>query len=169
MEKRISSQKISPNLWFDDQAEEAVQFYTSVFRDARIGRVTRYTKDGVEYHQKKEGSVMTIEFIIEGQEFVALNGGPLFEFNESVSFIVNCESQEEVDYYWERLTEGGDEKAQVCGWLKDKFGVSWQVVPTVLNDMILDPDPEKVSRVLQVMFKMKKLDIAPLKAAYEGR
>jgi Uncharacterized protein conserved in bacteria len=168
MEKRISSQKITPNLWFDNQAEEAVQFYTSVFKDAKIGRISRYTKDGYEHHQKPEGSVMTIEFIIEGQEFVALNGGPLFTFNESISFVINCDKQEEVDYYWEKLSEGGDENAQVCGWLKDKFGISWQVVPVVLNDMILDPDPEKVSRVLQCMFRMKKLDIAPLQAAYES-
>lgn len=167
MEKRISSQKITPNLWFDSEAEEAVKFYTSIFKNSKIGKVARYTKDGVEHHQKREGSVMTIEFIIEGQEFVALNGGPIFTFNEAVSFVINCETQEEVNYYWEKLTEGGDETAQVCGWLKDKFGVSWQVVPSVLNDMIVDPDPEKVSRVLQVMFKMKKLDIAPLRAAYE--
>ncbi len=167
MEKRISNLKITPNLWFDNEAEEAVRFYTSIFKDSKIGRISRYTKDGFEFHQKPEGSVMTIEFIIEGQEFVALNGGPIFKFNEAVSFIINCENQEEIDYYWDKLTEGGDEKAQVCGWLKDKFGVSWQVAPTVLNDMILDPDPAKVSRVLQVMFQMRKLDIVPLQEAYE--
>ena len=167
METRISNLKITPNLWFDNEAEDAVKFYTSIFKDSKIGRISYYTKDGFEFHQKPEGSVMTIEFIIEGQEFVALNGGPLFKFNESISFIINCETQAEIDYYWGNLTEGGDEKAQVCGWLKDKFGVSWQVVPTVLNDMILDPDPAKVSRVTQVMFQMKKLYIAPLKEAYE--
>ncbi|MGK6351803.1 VOC family protein [Parapedobacter sp. DT-150] len=169
MEKRISSQKITPNLWFDNQAEEAVNFYTSVFKDSKIGRITRYTKDGIEQHQQRVGSVMTIEFIIEGQEFVALNGGPIFTFNESISFIVNCETQEEIDYYWGKLAEGGDESAQVCGWLKDKFGVSWQVVPAILNDMVLDPDPAKVSRVLQAMFQMKKLDVTLLKKAYDGR
>jgi len=169
MEKRISSQKIIPNLWFDSEAEEAVKFYTSVFKNSKIGRISRYTEAGIEQHQKPVGSAMTIEFTIEGQEFVALNGGPVFTFNEAVSFVINCETQEEVDYYWGKLTEGGDERAQVCGWLKDKFGVSWQVVPTVLNDMILDPDSQKVSRVLETMFQLKKLDIAPLKAAYEGR
>ncbi|PPL01859.1 VOC family protein [Parapedobacter indicus] len=168
MEKRISSQKITPNLWFDNQAEEAARFYTSVFHDSRIGRTTRYTKEGFEHHQKPEGSVMTIEFIIEGQEFIALNGGPIFTFNEAISLVINCETQEEVDYYWEKLTEGGDERAQVCGWLKDRFGISWQVVPTLLNDMILDPDSAKVNRVLQVMFQSKKLDIARLKSAYEA-
>ncbi|WP_257666146.1 VOC family protein [Parapedobacter tibetensis] len=167
MEKRISNQKITTNLWFDSEAEAAAKFYTSVFKDSKIGRISRYTKDGFEFHQMPEGSVMTVEFIIEGQEFVALNGGPVFKFNESISFIVNCETQEEIDYYWKKLTEGGDEKAQVCGWLKDKFGVSWQVVPTVLNDMILDPDPAKAGRVMQTMLQMKKLDIAPLKEAYE--
>lgn len=111
---------------------------------------------------------MTIEFIIEGQEFVALNGGPIFTFNEAISLVINCETQEEVDYYWGKLTEGGDESAQVCGWLKDRFGVSWQVVPTVLSDMILDPDTAKVNRVLHVMFQSKKLDIAQLEAAYEA-
>jgi len=169
MEKRISSQKIIPNLWFDSEAEEAVKFYTSVFKNSKIGRISRHTEAGIEQHQKPVGSAMTIEFTIEGQEFVALNGGPVFTFNEAVSFVINCETQEEVDYYWGKLTEGGDERAQVCGWLKDKFGVSWQVVPTVLNDMILDPDSQKVSRVLETMFQLKKLDIAPLKAAYEGR
>lgn len=167
MEKRISTSKITPNLWFDNEAEAAAMFYTSIFKDSRIGRTSRYTQDGFEFHQKPEGSVMTIEFIIEGQEFLALNGGPLFKFNEAISFVVNCETQEEIDYYWGKLGEGGDEKAQVCGWLKDKFGVSWQVVPTMLSDMALDPDTAKVSRVLQVMYHMKKLDIAPLVEAYE--
>lgn len=167
MEKRISTSKITPTLWFDNEAEAAVKLYTSIFNDSKIGRTTRYTRDGYEFHQKAEGSVMTIEFVIEGQEFVALNGGPMFQFNEAISFAVNCDTQDEVDYYWEKLGDGGDEKAQVCGWLKDRFGVSWQVVPTVLNDMVLDPDPAKVSRVLQVMYHMKKLDIAPLIEAYE--
>ncbi len=168
MEKRISTQKITPNLWFDSEAEEAVRFYTSVFRNSAIGRISRHTKDGFELHGKPEGSVMTVEFSIEGQEFVALNGGPVFTFNEAISFIINCDNQEEVDYYWEKLGEGGDEAAQVCGWLKDRFGVSWQVVPTALNEMACDPDAQKVSRVLQAMYQMKKLDIALLRAAYES-
>ncbi len=167
MEKRISTQKITPNLWFDSEAEAAVVFYTSIFKDSKIKRTTRYTTDGYEFHKKPAGSVMTIEFIIEGQEFVALNAGPLFKFNEAISFIVNCETQDEVDHYWDKLAQGGDEQAQACGWLKDKFGVSWQIVPVALNEMILDPDPAKVSRVLQAMFHMKKLDIAPLVEAYE--
>lgn len=169
MEKLISNQnqKITTNLWFDSEAEAAAKYYTSIFKNSQLGRITYYTKDGFEFHQKPEGSVMTVEFVIEGQEFMALNGGPIFQFNESISFIVNCETQEEVDHYWDKLTEGGDEKAQACGWLKDKFGVSWQVVPTVLNDMMLDPDPAKASRVTLAMFQLKKLDIAPLKAAYE--
>ena len=168
MEKRISTQKITPNLWFDNQAEDAARFYTSTFKNAQIGRISRYTKDGFEFHGKPEGSVMTVEFIIEGQEFVALNGGPLFQFNESISFIVNCETQEEVDYYWDGLTEGRKELEQPCGWLKDRFGVSWQIVPVALNDMILDPDPAKVSRVTQALFQMKKLDLRILEDAYQN-
>jgi len=169
MEKRISTQKIIPNLWFDSEAEAAVAFYISIFNDSSIKRTTRYTQDGFEFHKKPAGSVMTIEFIIEGQEFVALNAGPLFKFNEAISFIVNCENQDEVDHYWGKLAEGGDERAQACGWLKDKFGVSWQIVPTALNELLLDSDPAKASRVLQAMYRMKKLDIAPLVDAYEGR
>jgi len=166
MNKRILSQKIIPNLWFDNQAEEAARLYTSVFKNSSIGRISHYTQEGFEHHQKPEGSVLTVEFTLEGQEFVALNGGPLFKFNEAISLMINCETQEEVDYYWDKLTEGDDERAQPCGWLKDRFGVSWQVTPAVLNDMVADPDPEKVRRVMQRMFTMKKLDIASLKAAY---
>ncbi|GAA0527800.1 VOC family protein [Chitinophaga japonensis] len=166
MAQKILSQKITPNLWFDKQAEEAVNFYVSVFKDAGIGRVTHYGKEGYEVHGMEEGTVMTIEFTLAGQEFVALNGGPHFQFNEAVSFIINCDTQEEVDYYWEKLSEGGDEKAQVCGWLKDKFGLSWQVVPAILTDMIQDKNAEKAGRAMTAMLKMKKIDIKTLEEAY---
>lgn len=161
-------QKITPNLWFNNQAEEAVKFYTSIFRNSNTGRISRYGKEGIEIHKKPEGSVLTIEFQLEGQSFLALNGGAEFQFNEAISLIINCDNQEEVDYYWEKLTEGGDEKAQICGWLKDKFGLSWQVVPTLLSDLLVEPVSEKSERVMREIFKMKKLDIATLKKAYEG-
>lgn len=161
-------QKITPSLWFNNQAEEAVKFYTSIFRNSSIGRISRYGKEGIEIHKKPEGSVLTIEFQLEGQSFLALNGGPEFLFNEALSLIINCDNQEEVDYYWEKLTEGGDEKAQICGWLKDKFGLSWQVVPTLLTDLLVEPVTEKSERVMREIFKMKKLDIATLKKAYDG-
>lgn len=166
MEKRISSQKITPNLWFNTNAEEAVNFYLSIFKNSRISRIARYGKEGFDIHGMPEGSVMTIEFLLDGQEFVALNGGPHFRFNEAVSFIVNCDTQEEVDHYWSKLGEGGDPKAQMCGWLKDKFGLSWQVVPTILTELMLDKDPRKAANVMNTMLKMKKLDIAPLEEAY---
>jgi len=162
-------QKITPNLWFDRQAEEAARFYTSIFRDSAIGRISRYGKEGYEIHGMPEGTVLTVEFQIEGQAFVALNGGPHFKFNEAISFIVTCENQEEVDYYWEKLREGGDEKAQRCGWLKDRFGVSWQIVPSVLSEMLQDESREKSQRAMKAMLRMKKLDIALLRKAYEGR
>ncbi|RNF38991.1 VOC family protein [Planococcus salinus] len=161
-------QKITNNFWFDREAEEAVQFYLSVFKDSQMGRTTRYGKEGHEIHGMPEGTVMTIDFVLEGQEFVALNGGPAFQFNEAISLIVNCESQEEVDYYWDKLTEGGDEKAQVCGWLKDKFGVSWQVVPVALNEMLTSGDSEKVAKVTKEFMQMKKIDLPALQRAYEG-
>ena len=161
-------QKITPFLWFDDQAEEAVNFYTSLFKNSNIGRIFRYTEEAAEKTGRPVGSVLTIEFEIEGQKFVALNGGPLFKFNESVSFVVNCETQEEVDYFWDKLTaEGGQESA--CGWLKDKFGLSWQVTPTVLIDMLHDKDPEKTERVMKAMLQMQKIEIPKLKAAYGGK
>jgi predicted 3-demethylubiquinone-9 3-methyltransferase (glyoxalase superfamily) len=162
-------QKITPNLWFDGQAEEAVGFYVSVFRNSRITGMTRYGKAGAGVSGMPEGSVMTVAFELNGQAFTALNGGPEFKFNESVSFIVNCETQKEVDYYWEKLSEGGDEKARICGWLKDRYGLSWQVVPTVLAGMLQDSDAEKAERVMKALLPMKKLDIATLKRAYEGR
>ncbi len=161
-------QKISPCLWFNSQAEEAVKFYTSIFKNSKLGRISRYGKEGIEIHKKPEGSILTIEFQLEEQSFLALNGGPEFQFNEALSLIINCDTQEEIDYYWGKLTEGGDEKAQICGWLKDKFGLSWQVVPTVLSDMLVEPVSEKSERVMREIFNMKKLDIATLKKAYDG-
>jgi len=160
-------QKISPCLWFDDQGEEAAKFYTSIFKDSKIGDVTRYGKEGYEIHGREEGTVMTVEFEIEGQKFLALNGGPIFKFNEAISFQVYCETQEEVDYYWEKLSEGGDEKAQQCGWLKDKYGVSWQIVPIILIKILKDKDSEKSQRVMKAMLQMHKLDISTLKKAYD--
>ncbi len=160
-------QKITPSLWFDHQAEEAAKFYTSIFKNSKAGRILRYSERAAEKTGRPIGSVLTIEFEIESQKFVALNGGPLFKFNESISFVVNCETQEEVDYFWEKLTaDGGEESA--CGWLKDKFGVSWQIVPTVLIDMLHDKDFEKSERVTNAMLQMQKIDISKLKTAYEG-
>lgn len=160
--------KFTTCLWFDGQAEEAANFYASIFKDSSIGRITRYVKEGQAIHGKEPGSIMAVEFQIEGQEFMALNGGPMFKFSEAVSFIINCESQKEVDYYWYKLTEGGDDRAQVCGWLKDKFGVSWQVVPVALNEMLVDPDTEKVERVIKSFMQMKKLDLNELERVYKG-
>lgn len=160
-------QKISPCLWFDDNAEEAVKFYLSIFKNSKVGNVTRYGKEGYEIHKKKEGSVMTIDFEIEGQKFLALNGGPIFKFNEAISFQIYCDTQEEIDYYWEKLTEGGDKNAQVCGWLKDKFGVSWQVVPIAMIMMLQDKDSKKTKRVMKAMLQMQKLDIDALTKAYQ--
>lgn len=159
-------QKISPCLWFDDNAEDAVNFYVSVFKDSNIGNVTRYGKEGYDIHKKKEGSVMTIDFEIEGQKFLALNGGPIFKFNEAISFQIYCDTQEEIDYYWDKLTEDGDKNAQVCGWLKDKFGVSWQVVPVALIKMLEDKESRKTERVMKAMLQMRKLDIDALTKAY---
>ncbi|HMI77282.1 MAG TPA: VOC family protein [Ferruginibacter sp.] len=159
-------QKITSNLWFDRQAEEAVEFYSTVFKNSKKGRISRYGKEGYEIHGMPEGTVMTIEFWLEGQQFLALNGGPVFKFNEAVSFIVNCESQQEIDYYWEKLSRGGDPKAQVCGWLKDQFGLSWQIVPTVMADMMNDPDSKKTEAVMKAMLQMKKLDVEELSKAF---
>jgi predicted 3-demethylubiquinone-9 3-methyltransferase (glyoxalase superfamily) len=163
------SQKITPCFWFDNQAEEAVEFYTSIFRNSRIVKTTRYGEAGYEVHGKPAGTVMAVAFELDGQAFTALNGGPMFKFNEAISFQVNCETQEEVDYFWEKLTEGGDEKAQQCGWLKDKYGVSWQIVPAVLLEMIDDPNSEKSQRAMKAMLQMKKIDIDTLKRAYDGQ
>ena len=160
-----SLQKITPCLWFDNQAEEAVEFYTGIFRNSRILNISCYGEAGREMHGKPAGSVMVIAFELDGQAFTALNGGPMFKFNEAISFQINCETQEEVDYYWEKLSEGGDEKAQQCGWLKDKYGVSWQVVPKVLPEMLSNPDSEKSQRAMKAMLQMKKIDIAELERA----
>ena len=160
--------KITPCLWFDDQAEQAVQFYLSVFKRSRLGRITRYGEAGAQVSGRPKDSVMTATFEIEGQEFVALNGGPIFTFNEAVSFQVHCDTQEEVDRYWDALSAGGDAEAQQCGWLKDRYGVSWQIVPTVLGEMLKEGDPEKANRVMQAVLRMKKLDIQTLQKAYEG-
>ena len=162
-------QKISPCLWFDDKAEEAAKFYTSIFKESKIGDVIQYGKEGYEIHGREEGTVMTVEFEIQGQKFLGLNGGPIFKFNEAISFQVYCETQEEVDYYWEKLSEGGDEKAQQCGWLKDKYGVSWQIVPIILIKMLKDKDSEKSQKVMKAMLQMHKLDISTLKKAYEEK
>lgn len=162
-------QKIIPCLWFDNQAEEAVDFYASIFKNSKIGNITRYGKEGFEIHKREKGTVMTVYFEIEGQKFTALNGGPVFKFNEAISFIVSCETQEEVDYYWDKLSEDGDLKAQQCGWLKDKYGISWQIVPEVMSKLVGDPTSEKSQRAMKAMLKMKKIDIEGLKKAYEGR
>ncbi|MCZ7355560.1 MAG: VOC family protein [Candidatus Methanoperedens sp.] len=154
-------QKITPFLWFDGKAEEAMKFYISIFKNSKIISVTRYGEEG----PGPKGTVMTASFLIEGQEFVALNGGPQFTFSQAISFVVNCQTQEEVDKFWEKLSEGGEK--QQCGWLKDKFGVSWQIVPVVLVEMLQDKDPEKSKRVMAAMLKMDKIDIKTLKQAYE--
>jgi predicted 3-demethylubiquinone-9 3-methyltransferase (glyoxalase superfamily) len=154
-------QKITPFLWFDNQAEEAARFYTSIFKNSRISSIARY-----EDVPGPEGKAMSVSFQLEGQEFTALNGGPVFNFTPAISFFVNCTTQEEVDEFWEKLSEGG-EKGQ-CGWLKDKYGISWQIVPTILGELLQDKDAEKANRVTQAMLKMGKLDIAALQRAYEG-
>ncbi|WP_102275164.1 VOC family protein [Cytobacillus massiliigabonensis] len=166
MENKI--QKISANLWFDKQAEEAAEFYTTIFHHSKIRRIIRYGKERHKIDGITEGTAMTVEFELEGQTFVALNGGPQFKFNEAISFIVNCETQTEIDYYWGKLSEGGDEKAQVCGWLKDKYGVSWQIVPSNLNILLSDPNPRKTDRVMKALLQTeKKIDMDALMRAYE--
>ena len=163
-------QKITPFLWFEGQAEDAVKLYTSIFKGSKIGRILRYGEETAKVSESGQpvGSVLTIEFEIEGQKFVALNGGPQFKFNESISLVINCETQEEVDYFWKKLTaDGGEESA--CGWLKDKFGVSWQVTPIVLIDLLHEKDAAKAERVMHAVLQMKKIEIAKLKAAYERK
>src|SRR5437773_11712757 len=164
---KTNMQKINPFLWFDHQAEEAVKFYTSIFKNSRIGKIARYGEEAEKIAGRPKGSVMTVEFQLEGQEFVALNGGPHFKFTEAISFVVNCQTQEEVDYYWEKLSEGGKEVQ--CGWLKDKFGLSWQIVPTVLGELLSDKDALKSQRVMEAMLQMVKLDIKKLKQAAERK
>jgi predicted 3-demethylubiquinone-9 3-methyltransferase (glyoxalase superfamily) len=161
-------QKITPFLWFDNQAEEAAKFYASVFKNSKVGRILRYDEASAKGAGRPVGSVLTIEFEIAGQKFTALNGGPEFKFNESISFVVNCETQNEVDYFWEKLMADGGQESQ-CGWLKDKFGVSWQITPTVLIDMLNDKDAKKAERVMKAMMQMQKIDIKTLKEAYAGK
>ena len=155
-------QRITPSLWFDTEAEEAAAFYTSVFENSRIVNVTHYTEAG----PRPAGTVMTVEFELDGQRFIGINGGPDFKFDEAVSFLVNCETQDEIDYYWDRLSEGGEEGP--CGWLKDRYGLSWQVTPTALLELTSDPDPAKSQAVMKAMLDMKKIDIADLRRAYDA-
>jgi len=162
------TQKIMPCLWFDDQAEEAAKFYTSIFPNSEVVALTRYGAAGREIHKRPAGSVMTVEFVLDGHTFTALNGGPLFKFNEAISFQVMCDIQDEVDYFWTKLSEGGDPKAQQCGWLKDKFGVSWQIVPRGMVEMLRDPASKGAERAMTAMLQMKKIDIDALKRAYAG-
>jgi predicted 3-demethylubiquinone-9 3-methyltransferase (glyoxalase superfamily) len=158
-----AGQKITPFLWFDHQAEEAAKFYTSIFKNSGIGKVARYGPEGEKVAGRPAGSVMTVEFVLEGQEFLALNGGPHFKFTEAISFVVNCRTQAEVDRFWKKLSAGGTEVQ--CGWLKDKYGLSWQIVPTVLGELLSSNDGAKSQRVMQAMLKMVKLDINKLKQA----
>ncbi|HTM09481.1 MAG TPA: VOC family protein [Verrucomicrobiae bacterium] len=161
--------KITPCLWFDKNAEEAVKFYTSIFKNSKIVNISRYTEAGYEVHHMAAGTALMVEFELEGQTFTALNAGPQFKFNEAISFQVHCDSQDEVDYYWEKLSAGGDPRAQQCGWLKDKFGLSWQIVPRGVVEMMTDKDAKKSGRVMQALLQMKKIDINRLKQAYEER
>ncbi|MGQ0698313.1 MAG: VOC family protein [Panacagrimonas sp.] len=161
-------QKITPCLWFEGQAEEAASFYVSIFANSKITAISRYGEAGREFHRKEPGTVLAMAFELDGQSFTALNGGPEFKFTPAISFQVNCRTQEEVDHYWTSLSAGGFEGAQQCGWLQDRYGASWQVVPIVLTEMIGDPDVEKSGRVMQAMMQMKKLDIARLQQAYRG-
>ncbi|MBC7836198.1 VOC family protein [Acetobacteraceae bacterium] len=158
-------QKITPNLWFDKEAEEAANFYVSVFKNSKIGKISYYGTEGQEVHGQKPGTVMTAEFELDGQKFVALNGGPVFKFNEAISFMVDCKDQEEVDYYWEKLS--AHPESEQCGWLKDKYGLSWQITPRILEEMISDKDAAKAGRVMKAMLKMKKIDVAALRQAYD--
>jgi predicted 3-demethylubiquinone-9 3-methyltransferase (glyoxalase superfamily) len=159
----LTARKITPCLWFDTQAEEAAKFYASVFKNSKVGKISRYGKEGFEVHGKKVGTVMTVEFEIEGQKFLALNGGPHFKFNEAVSFQVHCETQEEIDHFWSTLAKDGEEGP--CGWLKDKFGLSWQVIPKALPEMLMDGNSETAQRVMRSMLQMRKIDIAALRRA----
>lgn len=159
-------QKITPFLWFDDKAEEAANFYASIFKNSKIGSITRYGEEGAEASGRPKGTVMTVTFQLEGQDFIALNGGPVFTFSPAISFLVNCETQQEIDELWEKLSKGGE--TVQCGWLKDKYGMSWQIVPTVLGEMMQDKDEEKSKRVMKAMLQMVKIDIQSLRQTYEG-
>jgi predicted 3-demethylubiquinone-9 3-methyltransferase (glyoxalase superfamily) len=159
---------ITPFLWFDHQADEAARFYVSVFKNSRIVKIARYGEAGKEFHGKPPGSVMTVAFELDGQPFTALNGGPVFKISEAISFQIDCHTQDEVNHFWDKLSAGGDPKAQQCGWLKDKFGVSWQVVPSILPELLSDPDPARSQRAMTAMLQMKKLDIEALQRAHSG-
>jgi predicted 3-demethylubiquinone-9 3-methyltransferase (glyoxalase superfamily) len=156
--------KITPCLWFDNKAEEAAKFYVSIINNSKLGSITRYGEEGAKASGRPAGTVMTVTFQLNGQEFMALNGGPLFTFSPAISFVVNCETQEEIDTLWDKLSEGGEKN--VCGWLQDKYGVSWQIVPTVLGEMLQDKDAGKTERVMKAMLQMTKLDIKALQQAY---
>ena len=160
--------RIAPCLWFDTKAEEAARYYTGIFKNSKINQTTRYSDAGQDIHHKPAGSVLTVEFELDGTKFTALNGGPDFKFNEAISLQIFCETQEEIDYYWNKLTPGGDPAAQVCGWLKDKYGVSWQVVPNIMAELIADENSPGAKRAMEAMMKMKKLDIEELRRAYDG-
>jgi predicted 3-demethylubiquinone-9 3-methyltransferase (glyoxalase superfamily) len=160
--------RITPCLWFDDQAEEAARFYTGIFPNSRITTISRYGREGFDIHGRPEGSVMVVAFELDGQPITALNGGPVFAFNEAISLQVSCASQDEIDHYWERLSEGGDPGAQQCGWLKDRYGLSWQVVPTIMDDLFGSGPTPRTERAMAAMLRMKKLDIAALRHAYDG-
>ena len=160
-------QRLTPCLWFDGEAENAAKFYVSIFKNAKLGKISRFSKEGFEVHRQPEGRVMVAEFEIEDMSFIALNGGPQFKFSEAISFQVSCDTQEEIDYYWSRLTADGGAEGS-CGWLKDKFGLSWQVIPSTIGSMMTDPDPAKPQRVMQAFMQMKKLDLAELQRAYAG-
>ena len=162
---RSAMQKITPFLWFDNQAEEAVKFYTSIFKNSKIKSVTRYGEEGAKAAERPKGTVMTVVFELEGQEFIALNGGPVFTFSPAISFVVNCATQKEVDNLWQKLSEGGEKER--CGWLKDKYGVSWQIVPADLGEMLQDKDPMRSEKVMKALLQMDKIDIETLKQAYE--
>jgi predicted 3-demethylubiquinone-9 3-methyltransferase (glyoxalase superfamily) len=161
-------QKITPFLWFDTQAEEAAKYYVSIFRNAKIGNISRYGEAGKEVHKRPPGSVLVVEFTLEGQRFMALNGGPQFKFNESISLFIGCQDQAEIDYYWNKLTQGGDPAAQQCGWLKDKYGVSWQVAPENFAEILGDPTDAGSQRAMAAMMEMKKIDLARLEEAKAG-
>jgi predicted 3-demethylubiquinone-9 3-methyltransferase (glyoxalase superfamily) len=163
----IAASKINPCLWFDTEAEEAARFYCSIFKNSKVGTISRYGGEGKEIHGKEAGSVMAVEFELDGERFAALNGGPLFKFSEAISFQIRCDDQKEVDYFWAKLTDDGEEGP--CGWLKDRYGLSWQVVPKVLFEMLVDPDQAKSQRVTKAFLQMKKFDIAALKRAYAGQ
>ncbi len=163
-----SIQRITPCLWFDQQAEEAATFYTGVFKNSKITHISRYGNAGQEVHGQKPGTVMLVAFELDGHSFTALNGGPVFKFNEAVSFQVNCDSQQEIDYYWDQLSAGGAPEAQQCGWLKDRYGASWQIVPRAMGELMTSADPAQSNRVMTAMLKMKKIDLAALQRAFAG-